>query len=440
MRDGCLFRHLYLIMAAALLAMPEPSRAVPSFARQTNMACNGCHSRFPELTPFGRVFKMNGYALSASESIDAKDSKGNAALKLLKRQPVSFMLQASHTHLKKSMADAENNSTDLPQQLSAFIAGQIAPSLGTFIQITYDDQGTAFGWDNAEVRFARAAMIGEKSLVWGLTLNNNPTVQDVWNTTPAWGFPYAASYAAPAPDAAALIEGGLAQNVAGLGAYAFWNNMLYGEISLYRSAQQGGDHPPDAGSTGILRCAAPYWRLAYQEQWGGHFLEVGAYGLNATLYPEGISGSTVHYTDAALDLQYERTLGGDLFSLHSTFIDEKRKPMERGGGVIVDSAVKLRTFRIDGNYYFGGRYGTSLAYFTVAGGRDPGLYGGNSRTGKPDSKGGILEFQYLPWMNARLSLQYVHYTDFNGSASNYDGTGRNARDNDSFYLLFWLAL
>ena len=30
----------------------------------------------------------------------------------------------------------------------------------------------------------------DHELILGVTLNNNPTVQDVWNTTPAWGFPH----------------------------------------------------------------------------------------------------------------------------------------------------------------------------------------------------------------------------------------------------------
>ena len=37
--------------------------AVPSFGRQTGLACEACHTAFPELTPFGRRFKLNGYVL-----------------------------------------------------------------------------------------------------------------------------------------------------------------------------------------------------------------------------------------------------------------------------------------------------------------------------------------------------------------------------------------
>jgi hypothetical protein len=54
------WRILGLVLVCAL---PTPSWAVPSFARQTGMACAACHTVFPELTPFGREFKLNGYVL-----------------------------------------------------------------------------------------------------------------------------------------------------------------------------------------------------------------------------------------------------------------------------------------------------------------------------------------------------------------------------------------
>ena len=47
--------------------------------------------------------------------------------------------------------------------------------------------------------------IGGKDLIYGLTLNNNPTIQDAWNTLPGWGFPYTDSDYAPGPGASTLI-------------------------------------------------------------------------------------------------------------------------------------------------------------------------------------------------------------------------------------------
>src|SRR5208283_3830906 len=67
----------------------------------------------------------------------------------------------------------------------------------------------------------------EKRLVYGVSINNNPTVQDLWNSTPAWRFPYASSAVAPTPTASPLIDGVLAQKVVGATAYAMWDDVVY---------------------------------------------------------------------------------------------------------------------------------------------------------------------------------------------------------------------
>ena len=73
-------------------------------------------------------------------------------------------------------------------------------------------------------------------------------MQDVWNTTPAWGFPYASSALANTP-AAAVIDGGIAQQVGGIGIYGYWNHLIYGEISVYGTNRRGITRSLSAGTT-----------------------------------------------------------------------------------------------------------------------------------------------------------------------------------------------
>jgi hypothetical protein len=304
-----------------LFLMRDSSQAVPSYARQTGLPCNSCHIVFPELNSFGRRFKLEGYTLVSGDTIDNK-----GLLKLLKTPPVAAMGQISFTGLKEREPGTQNNNFEFPQQLSLFLSGEITPRLGSFIQFTYDDQSGSFGWDNTDIRFARRVTYRKKDLIYGVTLNNNPTVQDVWNSTPAWGFPYARSGFAPTPSAATLIDGGLAQDVLGLGVYGFYNNLVYAEFSLYRLAQQGSPQPPDATSSRIVRAVSPYWRAAVQHQWASQYLEFGTYGLSSRIYPAGVSGSTDNYTDAAIDTEYHATLGnkGDIVA-HATWIHERQE-------------------------------------------------------------------------------------------------------------------
>src|SRR5208282_4474905 len=58
-----------LASAALLVAsLVTQADAVPLFARQTGQTCAACHNGFPELTPYGRLFKLNGYTFGGGQS------------------------------------------------------------------------------------------------------------------------------------------------------------------------------------------------------------------------------------------------------------------------------------------------------------------------------------------------------------------------------------
>src|SRR2546425_13339418 len=221
----------------------------PPYARQTGLACSACHTHFPELTPTGRAFKLNGYVFRRSESLEGKSPEGQQSLLLNLVAPVSLMFQTSYTSTKKALPGSQNGTVLFPDQLSLFTGGEITPHVGGFLQVTFDPQTGQLGVDNADFRFATHVNLLSKRTTLGLSLNNNPTVQDIWNSTPAWSFPYGSSAVAPAPGAATLIDGTLGQQVAGLTAYTMWNDRVYGEVGMYRSAPLGVPRPLDSTAT-----------------------------------------------------------------------------------------------------------------------------------------------------------------------------------------------
>src|SRR6201997_5447466 len=245
------FRNLIVmgILAAASLAAVSPARAVPSFARQTGMACEACHTVYPELTHFGRVFKANGYILTNTKQVRDVTGKKEELLSLAQTVPLSIMAQISYTQMKTSVPDlssagapgvAQNGTAGFPQQLSLFYAGKIAPNFGAFFQLTYANDSGTIGIDNTDLRFADTTLLSNNSpLTYGISLNNNPTVQDLWNTIPAWGFPFAGSNANVSPLAGAGGDWALPPDVAGLTGYLFLDESLYAEAGVYRSAKQG---------------------------------------------------------------------------------------------------------------------------------------------------------------------------------------------------------
>ena len=133
--------------------------------------------------------------------------------------PLAAMVQGSFTNTRQtSGADPDNfprNNDLVLQQLSAFYAGRIVEHFGAFVQWTYDGVVHQSSVDNVDIRAAGHFEGDGLDLSYGLTVNNNPTVSDIYNTTPAWSFPYASSSVAVAPNSSTLIDGGLAQQVAG---------------------------------------------------------------------------------------------------------------------------------------------------------------------------------------------------------------------------------
>jgi len=421
--------------------------AVPSYARQTGMTCAACHTQFPELTPFGRSFKLGGYTLTTQPTVEEKSESSGGELSLGAFPPISAMMQISYTSTKKAQPDtaiptsnAQNGSVLLPQQLSLFYAGRISPKIGSFIQFTYDGNEDKTSIDNTDIRFADNGTMGGNPVTYGLSLNNNPTVQDLWNSTAAWGIPYASSSIAPTPSAVTLLDGTLGQQVGGMGPYAaihFGQDILYGEITLYRAAAPGkGLIDSTLAGSDKVKGWAPYLRAAYEHNWGNNSWEVGALALNAETTPEGFAydADQDKRKDFALDTQFQHMEGTHVYSANAIYIREKQD--WAAGRTAANASNTLKTFKATGSYYYRKTYGAILQYFQTTGDADAGLYA-TSASHKPDSKGLLAEALYTPWENTRFALQYTAYSKFDGEKTNYDGNNRDAKDNNTVYLLGW---
>lgn len=424
--------------SAALLLAPLDAGAVPSFARQTGAQCASCHTVFPELTPFGRWFKLRGYTLSGGEK-----PSGLAAL------PLSGTLMISNTSTKNTTgADPENfprNNQTIPQTIGAYYAGRISEKSGAFVQYSYDGIERKWGIEMADVRYADSTTVNGAELVYGATLNNTPTVQDVWNGTPVWRFPHVAD-AGLMPAASTVVDMTLASQVGGLGVYGLWDNLLYGELTFYRNAKRGWLRPLSAGVRveNVLRDYAPYWRLALQRDWGAHSLQAGTYGMVAEIYPDADnpSGPTDRFRDIGFDAQYQY-LGSDHFvSAQATWIRERQQwNASFAQGDTANPVNRLTTIKANLHYSYQHRYGGGLGYFSTFGDADATKYMMErvmgSANGSPNTRGWMAELDYLPWDNTKFVLRYTAYKKFNGGATDYDGFGRNASDNNTLYLLGW---
>jgi hypothetical protein len=439
---------LIAILISIFVQVP-PASAVPSYARQTGFPCKACHYMPPELTPLGRAFKLNWYTMAGKPTVTSPGKGNQSGLNILESFPLSVLFDTSFTNLKTPQPGSQNGSFEFPQQASLFLAGAWATHVGSFVQVTYTSQGDHFTWDNSDIRYANSTKLFKKDLSYGITLNNNPTVEDLWNSTPAWGFPWGGSDWAPSPNAGAVVNGALAQDVAGVGLYEMWNNHLYAAATIYRSAHIGAPQPNqgvDASGAPLtfnIRGVAPYWRVAWQQNMKNNNLEIGTYGIHMKSTPGAISGLEDGYTDWAVDFQDDLTipkLHNDVLSLRGTYIRENSSLLATAT-TLADPLVQhhLNTTQANAEYHFGDKYAATIGYFNVNGTPDPLLYpeapvSGNLN-GDPRSNGVIANVSWWPVQNIGLTFQYTAYTRFNGAATNYDQAGRNASSNNTLYLL-----
>ena len=434
-----------LAIASLLIVFKPEAHAVPSYSRQTGLPCATCHFAPPELTAFGRNFKLDGYVFTTKPEVTDEKKDHNAALHLLEVFPLSIVFDTSFTATKSPQPATQNGNFQFPQDVSLFLAGAWGSHVGSFAQVTYTVKGDHFSWDNTDVRYAnKEHEFFGKAVTYGIMFNNNPTVEDLWNSTPAWGFPFTASNVSPTPTAKAIINGALGQDVAGLGGYAMWNEHFYVAGTVYRSQHIGGPQPnPGTGSIFNIRGFAPYWRLAWETSTKNNNLEIGTYGMHVKSSPGAITGPTDSYTDWAFDFQYDRTLPqfkNDVLSFRGTYIRENSSlGASFAAGGAAQPGHHLNTLQGNAEYHYGTKLSGTIGLFHVTGTTDPLLFPPalvfGSATGDPHSNGYILNVSWWPEQNIDLAVQYTGYTRFNGGGTNYDGTGRNAGANNAVFLL-----
>ncbi len=499
---------LTIIIAAFFVIGSERAQALPSFARQTGQPCGTCHTDYPGLTPFGRLFKLNGYttgggpfrttpfpswgdpdhALAAyAKKTDGGNvySNGQPDTSNIWVPPISMMAIVGYTHTQADQPDSspyKPNDNVVPAPISFFYGGAITDHIGAFAQVTYNNAafgGSAPGafngdpcancewsWDNIDIRYANSGKLGNLDVIYGISANNNPSVQDPWNTTPAWGFPYAASTIAPTPSAATLIDGTYAAFVGGAGAYAFIDNLVYLELSGYRTLDfktlpKLGVDPLGAPPFQDL---APYWRVAFEPHWGRHWLEFGAFGMSARVHPftgatdangfaiDQTFPQTDRFNDVAFDTQYQYQGDNYWITLRGTYIHESQTlDASFNNEQSVNPSNTLNTLRAYASLAYGNdnRIVLTGQYFDTWGSSDAKEYTDliscqpPDTTCSPNSNGFIAEIDYIPfisstapiwpWANMRLGLQYTYYNKF-------DGTTLNAHDNNTLFLYAWFAM
>jgi hypothetical protein len=391
-------------------------------------------------------FKMSGYTLSMGKS----------------NVPLSAMVQSSFSRVQKALSDGSPQDNGQPaEQASVFLAGRIAENIGAFIQATSASGGN-IGMDNADIRYATQTTVADKPAIVGISLNNNPTVSDPFNTLPAWGAPYIGGAGGSA--SSVMLDGGLAQKAWGLNAYTLFDNKWYAELGGYTAASRSflqntnviANSDPYDKSDGI----SPYWRLAYMGNAGSGSYTAGVFGMQTKVILDptsGVSGVSDKYNDIGVDGSYilQRD-NSDTIAINGSVINENRQlDATQAAGGVENANNTLQKVNLHASYYFHDTYGLTLGTTRVSGSADGVLYAPNTQDvgfagNVPDTDSYMLQADWTPFgkndswgapfANLRLGAQYTMFTKYNGATTNYDGNGRNASDNNTLYLFAWMSI
>jgi hypothetical protein len=435
------------------LSCCEQAKALPSFTRQTGMACATCHTQAfgPNLTSYGRAFKLNGYTWGDNQSFLSR---------------FGGLVNGSFTNTSGDNPNDpptgyHRNNNFAFDGAAAFFGGKIYGPVGAFVQLTYDGVGDSVALDNTDIRIAGESELLGQDFVFGLSLNNSPTVQDLWNTTPAWGYPYIsanggfASTPATGPIISAPIISAVAQQVGGASLYTMINDTVFLEAGAYSSfadpLQKGLGNCSDVSSCGGLakiNGGAPYWRIALQKDWAGHYFSIGHFGFQADIRPNHDQTVADRFTDLGLDFNYQYLANPKhIYEFKASYIREQQQLFATYPDGASFRNQQLGFLGLNAAYTYDQTYGAIVGFNHTYGSVDPLLFGGTNQTARPDSEYWTFELDYIPfgktastgwesYLNLRIAAQYIAYNLFNGAINNYDTTFTNlsAPSNNTFYL------
>lgn len=436
------------LIAAASAGLPR-AHALPSYARQTGQRCAACHvgGNWPQLTPWGRFFKLSGYA--AGRSFVDKEGFNYVPLGLFGQAGITWAAQPNDAQGNPVVTQ---NGTPEAYQFSVELGTKLSDWAGVFAE--YGIGNNFPGWKGAsgpvDVRATHFFHTAKHELLIGFDSNNDPSVQDVWNTVPSWTFPFYGSPQSPGPPASPVIAS-LAQETGSAGLYTLLDRTFYVELSMYRVGN-GFFRFMNAGTsyaTGAqyLQGWNPYWRAYWTRESGPNVWMAGTFGIAAKLYPDSAapSGPTDSFIDTGFDTQYQHLSDIGKLTFRSAYIYESQSwDASYPVGAVSSPKGNLKSLNLSASFAIRDAWTITGGYLLSNGNSNSALYGvtdsnGNLLSSKPNTIEYELELDRTITQNVIASLQYTGFTKFNGLSTNIDGLGRKPSDNNTVWLSVFFA-
>ena len=256
--------------------------AVPAFGAQTGMPCQNCHvgGFGPQLTPFGREFKLQGYTLRTND----------------KSIPLSAMVVASYLRTQQAQNPPQTpyshpNDNWALDQVSLFLRWRLRPALRRLRSGHLRRSRPGFWhWDNLDLRATTTVKVDKADVTAGRQPQQRAHRAGTCGTRFRPGaISYTTSTARTMPGTSPVLNGALAQTSAGPHRLCLGQlRVLPGGRRLLVPERQHADqtgrrsHSPRVDQRrGALR---PH-RLPARHRQDRHVLELGAFGMKTDIYP-----------------------------------------------------------------------------------------------------------------------------------------------------------
>ncbi len=448
------------------IALPERAYAIPSFTRQTGFSCDECHTVYPNLTPFGREFKMHGYTMSVSKAVKSSSDATTTPLMNLNKVP---MLSVRIVSLWSNQAGGNNGivprgittggqgfvsfpagyndkeTFNLLGDSSIYIAGKISPYLGTFMEFSgIDDEGGGLGLGMLDtVLVAPDASVGGKSVVYGVRGVDAVFTGDPSNVLGTWGLTSQlmgmSTHNTLFDPNRAMVEGGELYGMWG----GFNGGGLFGTVGFYHptGSQTAGSFVQGnlagmSGTPGTLNTSTvdEAVRLAYYlPALGNLYAEAGAsayFGKEGMLAPSTASISNPFYTDTyynyAIDAQVQyigdKNLA-ELFAIYQSQNDSKFYGQDLYSNInygASGTSVQRNGLAVTADYYYERTYGAYVKFLTQSSGKVKDM----------DVTGTVLGLSWFPWQNVQMIIEQALFNTYNPGLAQYQNTSLSPSDFD----------
>ncbi len=467
-KAGNLVVTIGLGVALSMLGVTK-AHAIPSFARQTGFSCDVCHTVFPHLTPFGKDFKLHGYTMDTSKTVHADDSdKTMPGLSINKIPMLSVRIVSRWNNQAGGQQQVPGGAVTAGQGFmshpggygnadvlnlvgdsSIYIAGKIAPHLGTFLELTgIDDEGGTLGLGIFDLALVgNDTTLGSKRLVYGVRAVDAADMGDPSNTFGMWGITSTlmamSTHNTLFDPNQAVVEGGEL--------YGMWGDFetggLYGSLGVYNPSQnqtgngfvQGniatnGSFEGSTGENGAVRLAY------YIPSFSNVHTEVGAYtyfGPESMLAP---TASTVgiykdNFLSYGVDVQAQWITDNNLAELFAVYENENDSKFYgtdaySGTSYATNGTSVSRTgLGIIADYYFRRTYGAYVKYF----------YRDSAKVQDVNMSGVSFGLSWYAFENANLRLEETMFSKYNAGAIQYGNNSLSPSDFDVTAVKFEYA-